>query len=77
MERATLKELNMTTREEVLTFLKKLWNHEKANCPICASELEPLHKKAKKNDCDWQCKKCDKSYKTIYLLDELNGQMSN
>lgn len=75
MERVLLKELNMTTRQEVLIFLKKLWNHEKVNCPICGSELELLHKKAKKNECDWQCRKCDKAYKTIYLLDELNEQI--
>lgn len=77
MERALLKELNMTTRKEVLIFLKKLWNQEKTNCPICGSELELLHKKAKKSACDWQCKKCNKVYKTIHLLDELNEQMSD
>ncbi len=75
MEKALLKELNMTTRKDVLILLKKLWNCEKADCPICGSELEPLHKKSKKSNCDWQCKKCDKVYKTIYLLDELNEQM--
>ena len=48
---------------------------EKAECPICGSELELLHKKAKKNNCDWQCKNCNKTYKTIHLLDEINEQM--
>ena len=75
MERIVLKELNMKTRKEVLLFLKKLWNEEKVNCPICGNELEILHKKAKKSNCDWQCKSCDKTYKTIHLLDELNEQM--
>ena len=75
MERVLLEELNMPARKEVLTFLKKLWNQEKTNCPICGSELELLHKKAKKSDCDWQCKKCGKVYKTMHLLDELNNQM--
>lgn len=75
MERVLLEELNMSARKEVLTFLKKLWNQEKTNCPICGSELELLHKKAKKSDCDWQCKKCGKVYKTMHLLDELNNQM--
>ena len=28
-----------------------------------------------KNDCDWQCKTCNKTYKTIHLLDEINEQM--
>ena len=32
-------------------------------------------KKAKKSDCDWQCKNCNKTYKTMYLLDEINEQM--
>ena len=75
MERVLLEELNMSARKEVLTFLKKLWNQEKTNCPICGSELELLHKKAKKSNCDWQCKKCGKVYKTMHLLDELNNQM--
>lgn len=75
MERVLLEELNMSARKEVLTFLKKLWNQEKTNCPICGSELELLHKKAKKSNCDWQCKRCGKVYKTMHLLDELNNQM--
>ena len=77
MERVLLEELNMYNRKEVLIFLKKLWNQEKTSCPICCSELELLHKKAKKNNCDWQCKICNKIYKTIHLLDELNEQMPN
>ena len=77
MERVLLEELNMYNRKEVLIFLKKIWNQEKTSCPICGSELELLHKKAKKNNCDWQCKICNKIYKTIHLLDELNEQMPN
>lgn len=72
MERVRLKELKMESRNEVVAFLKKLWNHEKTNCPICGNELELLHKKAKKSACDWQCKQCNKAFKTIHLLDELN-----
>ena len=75
MERVLLRELKMNSRKEVLIFLKKLWNGEGASCTICGSELEPLHKKAKKSDCDWQCRKCDKTFKTLYLLDELNEQI--
>ena len=75
MERAQLKELGFETRAEAITFLKKLWNQEEADCPLCSSKLELLHKKAKKSDCDWQCKKCEKAFKTIYLLDEINDQM--
>lgn len=77
MDRALLKELNMTSRNEVIEFLRKLWNQEKTNCPICGNELELLHKKAKKSICDWQCRKCSKTFKTIYLLDELNEQISD
>ena len=77
MERVELKELKMESRNEVIRFLKKLWNLEKTNCPICGNELELLHKKAKKSNCDWQCKQCNKTFKTIYLLYELNEQMPN
>ena len=72
MERVVLKELGFNNRAEAMTFLKKLWKQEQVDCPICGAELEILHKKAKKNDCDWQCKNCDKTYKTIHLLDEIN-----
>ena len=75
MERVCLQELNMTNREEVLTFLKRLWNGENTDCPICGSKLEWMHKKAKKNNCDWQCRRCNKAYRTIHLLDELNERM--
>ena len=75
MERVLLKELNMNSRQEVLQFLKRLWNEEKTECPLCGNALEMLHKKAKKNNCDWQCRHCDKTFKTLYLLDELNEQM--
>jgi|GEM_PF-332483 len=77
MERVLLKELNaanMTTRKEILTFLKKLWSGEQISCPICGYPLETLHKRAKKSNDDWQCKTCGKIYKTLYLLDELNEQ---
>ena len=75
MERATLKDLNMHSRDEVLRFLKRLWSNEPVPCPVCGNELELLHKKAKKSDCDWKCVQCDKAYKTLYLLDEVNEKM--
>ncbi len=77
MERISLKELGFTNRNEALSFLKKLWREEETTCPICGNALELLHKKAKKNDCDWQCRNCDKTYKTIHLLDEVNELMSD
>jgi tRNA(Ile2) C34 agmatinyltransferase TiaS len=73
MEKATLKDLNIESREDVLRFLKRLWRQEKTPCPICSAALEPLHKKAKKSDCDWQCRNCGKVFRTIHLLDELNA----
>lgn len=77
MNRVLLKELGFGTRNEAIIFLKKLWSQENVDCPICGSKLELLHKKAKMSDCDWQCKKCDKVYKTIHLLNEINEQMPN
>lgn len=74
MEKVKLKELNMSTREESLAFLKRLWNGKETPCPFCGSVLEPLHKKAKKSDCDWQCKSCGRVFRTLHLLDELNEQ---
>lgn len=65
----------MKSRTEAISFLKKLWNNESADCPICGNKLELLHKKAKKSNCDLQCKVCEKTYRTISLLDEINEQM--
>ena len=75
MDRVILNDLNFENRNEALNFLKSLWKYEKSECPICGSKLELLHKKAKNNNCDWQCKSCNKIYKTIYLLDEINEKM--
>ena len=75
MKQVKLKELRFETRDAALSFLKKLWKEEGADCPVCGEKLELLHIKAKKNDCDWQCRKCDRTYKTMHLLDELNENM--
>ncbi len=75
MDRVLLKELGFNDRKEAVSFLKRLWREEETNCPICGNKLELLHKKAKKNDCDWQCKICNKTFKTIHLLDEINATM--
>ena len=60
MERAGLGELGFSSRAEGAAFLKRLWRGEKTDCPLCGRELEPLHRKAKKSDCDWQCRACGK-----------------
>ena len=53
MKQVKLKELRFKTRDAALSFLKKLWKEEGADCPMCGEKLELLHNKAKKNDCDW------------------------
>ncbi len=74
MERAALSELGFESRQEALAFLKRLWRGEGAPCPLCGQALLPLHKKATRSDCDWRCKGCDKTFKTIHLLDEINAR---
>ena len=65
----------MHSRGEVLRFLKNLWQEAPTQCPLCGNRLVLLHTGAKRCNCDWQCKTCYKTYKTLYLLDELNEQM--
>lgn len=60
------------TREEEVSFLKKLWAKEKVPCPVCGHEfLEHLHKKAKKSDTEWKCPACGEIFRTINMLMEL------
>ncbi len=75
MEKYTLNDLKMYSRNDVLAFLKKLWNGNGAPCPVCGNSLELLHKKAKKSDCDWKCRQCGKVIRTLDILDELNKTM--
>lgn len=57
------------SREEEVKFLKRLWTSQPTICPKCGSaELAHLHKKAKKNDCDWKCPACGEIYRTINML---------
>ena len=63
------------TREEELSFMKKLWQEEKVSCPKCGHEfLEHLHKKAKKSNCDWKCSNCGEIFRTIGMLKELQEE---
>ena len=73
MERVSLRELHIGSRADVLRFLKSLWRQAETPCPLCGSPLEPLHRKAKESDCDWQCRRCGKVFRTVHLLDELNA----
>ena len=74
MKRASIRELRMNGRDEAVRFLKRLWTGVGDDCPLCGWELEPLHQKAKKSVCDWQCRRCDMAFRTISLLEELGGQ---
>lgn len=49
METDVLQELGMSTRDEAVLFLKKLWAEQPAACPKCGGSLNFLHKKAKKS----------------------------
>lgn len=60
------------SREDEVTFLKKLWQEQPVLCPNCnIGTLEHLHKKAKKSNTDWKCPQCGEIYRTIRLLKEL------
>ena len=60
------------SREEEVKLLKKLWTSQPVICPKCSgAQLEPLHKKAKKSDCEWKCPSCGEIYRTIRMLKEL------
>ena len=74
MERVLLKELHFTSRAQALSFLKGLWNGSPTPCPFCGNTITPLHKK---DTTDFACKSCDKAFKTIHLLDELNEAMKD
>lgn len=65
----------MSTREEEVRLLKRLWTSQPTICPKCGSgQLELLHKKAKKSDCDWKCPACGEIYRTIRMLKGLPNE---
>ena len=74
MEQDVLCELKMKSREEVVVFLKSLWSEKPQPCRICGGNLDFLHKKAKKSNCDWVCTSCGKRYDTIKILNNLNAR---
>ena len=60
------------SRDDEVKLLKRLWTSQAKICPKCKmAELEHLHKKAKKSDCDWKCPACGEIYRTISMLKEL------
>lgn len=72
MEKEVLIKYKMNSRDEVVSFLKSLWNEKPQACPLCDGRLDFLHKKAKKSNCDWVCTGCNERYDTIKILNELN-----
>ncbi len=66
------QELNIANRDEAVSFLKSLWAEKPQPCPICGGELNYLHKKAKKSNCDWICDSCGMRYDTIKILSRIN-----
>ena len=72
MEKDILDKFKMNSRDEAVSFLKSLWREEPAPCPLCGGQLDFLHKKAKKSNCDWICTVCGERYDTIKLLNQLN-----
>ena len=72
MEEDIFKRLKMDSRDEVIKFLKSLWNETPQPCPLCEGKLDFLHKKAKKSNCDWICTICGERYDTIKILNQLN-----
>lgn len=74
MEKDILNKLKMNSREEVVNFLKSLWNENPQPCPLCGRKLDFLHKKAKKSNCDWICIACGERYDTIKMLKQLNNE---
>lgn len=74
MEKDILSKYNMTCRDDAVKFLKSLWNETPQLFPICNGILDFLHKKAKKNNCDWICTNCGERYDTIKILNQLNEE---
>ncbi len=66
-----LDELHMSTRDEVVSFLKSLWSDNPKPCPLCSGKLDYMHKKAKKSVNDWKCTVCGKVYKAVNIFKEL------
>ncbi|MGM9661636.1 MAG: hypothetical protein ACI3WR_00915 [Oscillospiraceae bacterium] len=60
------------SRDKEVQLLKRLWTSQAVLCPRCGqAELQHLHKKAKKSDCDWRCPACGEVYRTIQMLKAL------
>lgn len=74
MRNNILDELHMSTRDEVVSFLKSLWSDNPMPCPVCGGKLDYMHKKAKKSSNDWKCTVCGKVYKAVNIFKELTDE---
>lgn len=72
MKNDVMMKLKTDSRDEVVSFLKSLWREEPQPCPLCGGNIDFLHKKAKKSNCDWICTVCGERYDTIKMLNQLN-----
>lgn len=72
MEKDVLNKFKMDSRDDVVNFLKSLWNETPQQCPLCGGKLDFLHKKAKKSNSDWICTVCGERYDAIKILNQLN-----
>lgn len=75
-EKEILSKYHMSCRDDVVKFLKSLWNETPQLCPLCNGRLDFLHKKAKKSNCDWICTNCGERYDTIKILNQLNEELT-
>lgn len=74
MEKDIMNWIEISNRDEVVCFLKSLWNEKPQPCPLCGGKLDFLHKKAKKSNSDWICTVCNQRYDAIRILKQLNGE---
>lgn len=63
------------SRSDEVRLLKDLWSSRPVRCPKCGgAQLEPLHKKDRKNCCDWKCPACGEICRTIRMLKALPAE---
>lgn len=66
------RKMYSNSRDEEVKLLKRMWTSQPVTCPKCGNaELELLHKKKKKSNCDWKCPTCGEIFRTIRMLMEL------
>ena len=75
MPNTILSKYHFTSRDDALKFLKSLWNEAPQPCPLCNGQLDYLHKKAKKSNCDWVCTACGERYDTMDMLNQFNAAL--